>query len=150
MGNGMLIPKPTLELSEKELDTVLFGIPNGLAWQLGWRHSYHTYRSTRSPSGFPDRVIARDRAIFIELKAEGNKPTAAQKEWLTGLANAQAEVYLWTPTDIEEAALVLTMRHDPLHPPMGKAKQIPRSRWHSDGERMDTFMPDLPGLVRAT
>jgi len=47
---------------------------------------YHTYRSTRSPSGFPDYVLPVGRwLIFAELKAAGGSPTAEQAWWLLAL-----------------------------------------------------------------
>jgi len=143
----MQMAKHSADWTEKEWDTVLFQRAHGLAWQLGWTLNYHTYRSTRSPSGFPDRVIVRERVIYAELKKERGKPTAAQSEWLTGLTKAGAEVYLWLPHDLEEIAKILALRYDPLHPPIGKDKMIPRSRWHADGERMEVLFPELKGLV---
>jgi hypothetical protein len=137
------VQKPMVELSEQELEQTLFQLPTGLAPQLGWDRRYHTYRSKRSPSGFPDWCLARDRIIFVELKAEKGKPTPEQVSWLTALTAAGGEVYLWRPTDLEEAAAVLQLRHDPLHPPMAQRKKIPCSRWHFSGGRMDQFMPDL-------
>lgn len=135
------------EWTEKEWDAILFAKDRGVASMLGWHQTYHTYRSVRSPSGFPDRVIVRERVIFVELKKEGGKPTAAQREWLTGLTRAGAECYLWLPHDLDEIAKVLHARTDPLHPALGVEKWIPLSRWHADGDRMDVFMPHLKGQV---
>lgn len=89
---------------------MLFGSQKGLAPILGWRLCYHTLRSKGSQSGFPDRVLIRDRIIFAELKREQAKPTAAQREWLDGLASASAEVYLWRPSDLDEIATILGKR----------------------------------------
>src|SRR5690606_33814887 len=63
---------------------------------------YHTWRSDRSPAGFPDCVIVtRDsRLIFAELKREGKQPTTAQREWLAALEEAGCEVYIWRPSDL--------------------------------------------------
>ena len=97
---------------EKEWDALLFGSQKGLAPMLGWRPalSYHTLHSKGSQSGFPDRVLIRDRLIFAELKRDKGKPTEAQKEWLNGLASAGAEVYLWRPSDLDEIATILSKR----------------------------------------
>ena len=57
-----------------------------------WRY-YHTYRSTRSPAGFPDIAAVRGNSdgsatlIFLEIKKEKGKLTEQQFEWLS-LLNA--------------------------------------------------------------
>jgi len=71
---------------------------------------YHTYRSKRSPSGFPDEVFVRERILFAELKREKTRPTPDQVEWLDKLARAGGEVYLWRPSDLEEIGVVLSRR----------------------------------------
>jgi hypothetical protein len=73
-----------------------------LAFVLGWTRVYHTYRSDRSPKGFPDLVLVsprRRRVVFAELKATGGRVTADQLEWLDDLKAAGAEAYLWFPAD---------------------------------------------------
>jgi hypothetical protein len=50
----------------------------------------------------------KDRVIYVELKREGGKPTETQRRWLTALAQAGAEVYLWQPSDLDEVGLVLS------------------------------------------
>jgi hypothetical protein len=76
-----------------------------LAELFGYRW-YHTHRSDRSPSGFPDLVLVRparrglaSRLIFAELKAQRGSVTPDQHTWLTTLMEAGAEVYLWRPAD---------------------------------------------------
>jgi len=65
----------------------------------GW-FAYHTFDSRRSEPGFPDCVFVRgERLIFVELKAAGRKPTAAQEDWLAALRAACGTVYVWTPAD---------------------------------------------------
>lgn len=99
------------ELSEKELTGLLVD----LAKQTGWKR-YHTYRSERSPAGWPDEQLVRDRIVFAELKVEAalrlkaRKPTPLQQEWLTAIARAGGEVYLWIPSDLAEIARVLQGR----------------------------------------
>ena len=68
-----------------------------LAEMQGWL-VYHTYRSTRSPAGFPDLFIIRGQvAIAAELKVGRGVTTAAQREWLRGLAEAGIFAALWRP-----------------------------------------------------
>lgn len=103
---------PLKDVTEKQWDAQLFGAKDGLAKTLGWSPTlcYHTLRSKGSRSGFPDRVLVRDRVIYAELKRETGTPTDTQIEWLTGLATAGAEVYLWRPSDLDEIARVLSKR----------------------------------------
>lgn len=81
-----------------------------LAAQLGWKKTYHVYDSRRSHSGFPDLVLVRDRIVFAELKREKTRPTDDQIEWLDRMAAAGAEVYLWRPSDLDDAASVMAGR----------------------------------------
>lgn len=66
----------------------------------GWRY-FHTYRSERSPAGFPDVIALKDgRIIFAELKREGKSPTKEQQAWLDEAAKVEAaETYVWRPSD---------------------------------------------------
>lgn len=98
------------EILEKDWDAQLFNTQKGLAPNLGWTLSYHTLRSKGSRSGFPDRVLIRERVIFAELKREKTKPTPEQIVYLDGLAAAGAEVYLWRPSDLDEIGRVLSRR----------------------------------------
>jgi VRR-NUC domain len=116
------------ELSEKQLDQLLFGKAKGVAPVLGWR-SYHTLRSKGSEPGFPDRVCVRERVIFVETKGEKTRVTDAQAAWLTALAKAGEEVYLVRPADFEAFATVLQSR-------VGKVPLI-GARWWPTGERFD-------------
>jgi hypothetical protein len=93
------------DLSEKDLTTLIVD----LAKQLGWKR-YHTYRSEKSPAGFPDEVFVRERVIFAELKRQKGKTTPLQDEWLDALRKAGSEVYLWRPSDLPEIAKILARR----------------------------------------
>lgn len=100
-----------LELTEKQWDAQIFNSRRGLAPTLGWKLTYHTLRSKGSTSGFPDRVLIRDRIIFAELKSATGKPTPAQIEWLTGIAKAGGEAYLWLPGDLDDVGKILAGRY---------------------------------------
>lgn len=83
----------------------------------GWRH-YHTYRSKRSPAGFPDECAIRgDRLLFAELKRERGKLSPEQEQWRAELRHygrlladavrddedglaPRFEVYVWRPSDL--------------------------------------------------
>ena len=80
-----------------------------LARLCGWRW-YHTHRSDRSPSGFPDLVLVhpkRGLVVFAELKREGGRTTQAQRDWLADLRQAGV-AYEWRPSDWPEIVAVLT------------------------------------------
>ncbi len=130
---------PEWDPLEKEWDYQLFNSKKGLAPMLGWRLCYHTLRSKGSQSGFPDRVLVRDRVIFAELKREKGVVTDAQREWLDGLAAVGAEVYLWRPSDLDEIAEILSKRWTFLRmegePKLCAAGQpwTPKSAWTLDG-----------------
>ena len=86
----------------------------------GWLF-YHTAFSMKSDAGFPDLVLVKDRVLHVELKRENLWPTEGhlsggavprwvngQRDWITALANAGAEVYLWWPSDSHDIATILT------------------------------------------
>ena len=104
----MQVATPLADLTEKEWQAQVVE----LARTLGWRH-YHTYRSKRSPSGFPDLVLVRDRVVFLELKREKGKLTDDQKGWLRALEAAHAEAYVVRPRDLEALAAILACRGNP-------------------------------------
>jgi hypothetical protein len=81
----------------------------GLAKMMGWTY-YKSFRPKKSPSGFPDLVLVRDRVLFVELKREKTKPRPSQVEWLEALEKAGAEVYTWRPSDLEQVGRVLARR----------------------------------------
>jgi hypothetical protein len=150
---------PLHEVLERDWDRQLFaaGRKPGLATTLGWT-SHWTFNSKGSAHGFPDRTLARERIIFVELKRDltgrasedrNRQPSEQQREWLDRLAAAGGEVYLWRPSDLDEIARILSKLwsyngHDPdrelsmLHrhdePPWR-----PRSLWIGGIGRADTL-----------
>ena len=67
-----------------------------LAKATGWSH-YHTHDSRKSPAGFPDLVLWRDRVMFRELKTNTGTATPAQLETLFALDGAGADARVWRP-----------------------------------------------------
>src|SRR5690606_18787452 len=84
-------------MTEAQLQTAILGTPKrpGLAPLLGWL-GYHTYRSTRSPEGFPDLCLVHPKAgrlVFAELKRQKrSNPTPAQVEWLEALTTVETGI----------------------------------------------------------
>jgi hypothetical protein len=79
-----------------------------LAQTLGYRRAYHTFDSRRSDTGFPDLVlVGHKRVIFLELKREQGKVSAAQAEWIAALRDNGAEVYVARPRHLQALSTVL-------------------------------------------
>src|SRR5688572_13005109 len=93
-------------MTEKELRQSLVRA----AREFGWR-VYFTWSSMHSPAGFPDLCMVRgDRLLFAELKTDKGKVTPEQQAWQDALtASGRAEVYLWRPSDLDDAYKVLLM-----------------------------------------
>jgi hypothetical protein len=144
MSRSVAAAKPLVQILETEWDAYLFRGGKSLSMQTGWT-SYHTLRSRGSKAGFPDRVLFRERIVYVELKREKGAASPIsdfQKAWLDGLSRAGGEVYLWRPSDLDEAAKILGRRWtfvpwdpaDPMMPPSlwakaGDASWSPGSIW---------------------
>jgi len=126
-----VISKPLADVTEKELQSQLFGTKVGIAKIMGWA-CYHTLKSKGSEPGFPDWTIARDRVIFVELKAEKGKLSDAQITWIHVFVKAGAEVYVVRPRHLEAMSWVLRKRYRPR----------PGDNPHGDGllEELDTVL----------
>ena len=97
-----------------------------------WR-VYHTFDSRRSAAGFPDLVLVRDLVIFAELKRVGEKPRPSQVEWLSDLAEAGAETYVWTIDDLDEITRILG-RRPTLARGLGASERVPDGSNNSETE----------------
>lgn len=67
---------------------------------------YHVARSDIgrvTSSGFPDLVIVGDRIIFVELKSDKGRLSAAQAGWANAISAAGGDHYLWRPSDWDTA-----------------------------------------------
>lgn len=97
-----------LAMSEAQWQATVLDLAHTLSWL-----TYHTHDSRRSPFGFPDLVMVRDRVIFAELKAQRGTLTDDQWSWLATLRSAGAEMYVWRPRDWDEVERTLTRRGEP-------------------------------------
>jgi hypothetical protein len=73
----------------------------------GWMY-YHTHDSRRSPSGFPDLVLVRERVVFLELKSDTGELSGAQKKFIQALRRAKAEIHWFRPGAMSEVERILT------------------------------------------
>jgi len=56
--------------------------------------------------GFPDLVICGPAGVlFRELKVPGGRLSPKQKEWITLLDQAKADVEVWTPADLQSGRI---------------------------------------------
>lgn len=65
---------------------------------LGWK-VYHTHDSRRSPAGFPDLVLVKDKVLYREVKTEKGRLTREQADWILALRAAGADAGVWRPSD---------------------------------------------------
>lgn len=110
---------------EAEFQKQLVG-ERGIATLLGWvyvhfrpartAHGWRTPGSGEMLEGWPDLTLLRlrdGRLLFAELKGSGSdgkkrgKLLPAQELVLDWLRRSSAEVYVWWPDDLEEAAKIL-------------------------------------------
>jgi hypothetical protein len=94
-----------LAMSEQEWQRTV----TELATTLGW-HWYHVHDSRRSPAGFPDLVLTRDRVVFAELKTMRGRLSTHQIAWQHLFHTAGAEAYVWRPSDWPEVERTLRER----------------------------------------
>lgn len=47
--------------------------------------------------GYPDLTLVRERVVWIEVKGDGDSLRPEQREWISVLEGAGAEVYVATP-----------------------------------------------------
>lgn len=87
--------------SEKEFSQAVVDLARWLGWAC-----FRVHDSRRSPAGYPDLTLARDRLIFAELKSEHGRLTPEQREWLARLgavaerSGGLVQVEVWRPRDM--------------------------------------------------
>lgn len=81
-----------------------------LARLHGWE-SFHVLNSRGMTAGWPDLVLLRPPcALFVELKREAGKVSAAQGRVLALLEGCGLEVAVWRPSDADAVASRLGRR----------------------------------------
>lgn len=87
-------PAPPPDCSEEDFQADVVKYALGRGWEY-----YHTHDSRRSPEGFPDLVLARERVVYVELKSATGRVTDKQDHWQSVLKRAGQETYVLWPTD---------------------------------------------------
>jgi hypothetical protein len=97
-----LSPRP--DITEHQWSEVVHDMAKVFGWE--W---YHPYLSIRSTPGWPDVALVRPpRFVLVELKREKGWLSTNQEHWLGILRQCPGiEVYLWRPSDWDEAQEVL-------------------------------------------
>jgi hypothetical protein len=110
-----------LAMSETDWQTTVTDLALTLHWLALHHHDSRRQVGTtldgrpilvgdKDAAGLPDWLFIRERLFFAELKAEGKEPSAAQRQVLDALRKADAEVYVWHPSDWPEVQVALTGR----------------------------------------
>lgn len=96
---GIRPPPPVPVVSERALQTAVLRLARASGYL-----AYFTYRSTRSPEGFPDLVCVhpteRERPVLAwELKTATGEVTLAQAAWVEALDGRQVVSAIYRPED---------------------------------------------------
>ncbi len=95
------------DMSEKELDARIEKIRIGYRIKL----SYHTYRSDRSESGFPDRFyLGRYGLLIRELKTDTGIVAPKQQEWLDEFTRLGLDAGVWRTADLHSGRIDRELR----------------------------------------
>ena len=90
-------------MTEKQFQAKVIDMAKIFKWTY-----YHTYSSKRSPAGFPDLVLVRDRVLFRELKTDTGKLSPHQKLWGEKLTEGGADFAVWRPSMMTDIYKELT------------------------------------------
>ena len=96
--NEQQFKSPVLMWSEAEFQSHVVR----LAKTLGYTKIYHTKDSRGSEAGFPDLMMIHGktkRAMFVELKSQQGRVSAAQESWLDDLRLGGHFAEGWRPSD---------------------------------------------------
>jgi VRR-NUC domain-containing protein len=98
-------------MNESALSKVVIKKARAEGWIVAHFHAAPTQKGhwgtpvAADGKGFPDLVLARERVLFVELKADGKYPGPDQRRWMERLRGAGAEVHVWKPRDLESGLI---------------------------------------------
>jgi len=93
---------PATQMTEAELSDCVVELAHLFGWRVAHFRPAMTKHGWRTPvaadgAGFPDLIMARDRLVAVELKAERGRTSPDQQDWLAALSNAGVECHVWRP-----------------------------------------------------
>lgn len=89
-------------ISEKDFQRLVITEANRLGWMV-----FHPFDSRKSEAGYPDITLVRDRVVWMELKADAGRLSAAQETWGEAISFARGEWYCFRPRDWQTILEVL-------------------------------------------
>lgn len=101
------------QISEKDFTAQVIALARWYKWRVTHFRAAINQRGRwltpiQGDSGFPDIFALRhNRAIIAELKAAKGRVTPEQVTWLSMAKDANLEVYIWRPADIDEIEGIL-------------------------------------------
>jgi hypothetical protein len=100
------------QVSENQWERTLVSLARVNGWKVAGFRTAQVGGSWQTPvrhdaKGWPDLVLVRDRVIFVELKTDRGRVRPEQHWWIDVLEGAGQEVYVWRPSDWDEAVSVL-------------------------------------------
>ncbi len=100
--DGPMPPAPPPDESEAAFQSRVIALAVSLGWLVHAERAGRTAKGWRTPisgaAGFPDLVLVRGRVVWVELKSEKGRVSPDQETWITMLAAAGQEVYIWRPS----------------------------------------------------
>lgn len=103
-----------LKVSEADWEKQLVALARLNGWKVAGFRTAQVGKSWQTPvrhdaKGWPDLVLVRpkDRILFVELKTDKGRLSKEQEVWIRMLEEAGQEVYVWRPSDWDEAVEVL-------------------------------------------
>lgn len=99
-------------VSESDWERTLVALAAMNGWKVAGFRTAQVGKSWQTPvrhdaKGWPDLVLVRDRVIFVELKTDKGRLRPEQEKWIADLRRAKQVVYVWRPSDWDEAVEVL-------------------------------------------
>jgi hypothetical protein len=100
------------QISEETFTEQVVNMAMWFGWRVMHQRPARTKNSWRTAimghAGFPDVIALRvNRRLLAELKSAKGKLTDEQKKWLQAAREADFEVYLWRPSDIDKIERIL-------------------------------------------
>lgn len=104
--------RPEPDILHEELDQLFYKVAHACRWRAAHFRPAYTGRGFRTPvsgdgEGFLDWIMAKNRAMAVELKTKKDSVRPKQQEWVTAWEKAGVEVHVWWPKDWNEIVEVL-------------------------------------------